>query len=193
MRSFLFEILETILIALAVFLIVRTSFQTVQVQGLSMDPTLTHGQYLIVNKLVYFNLSFLPNQGNVDSQDGRIPFFHDPSPGDLIVFHLSDDPERDLVKRVVGVPGDLVRIVNGFVYVNDLLLQEPYVANRGSSFLSPEIIRPGHYFVLGDNRAASSDSRLLGQIPQANIAGKAWLTFWPIVNFGTLRAASELP
>ena len=166
MRSFLFEILETILIALAVFLIVRTSFQTVQVQGLSMDPTLIHGQYLIVNKLVYFNLPFLPSEDHIDSQERRIPFFHDPSPGDLIVFHLSDDRERDLVKRIIGVPGDMVTIVNGFVYVNDRLLHEPYVANRGSSFLSPEFISPGHYFVLGDNRSASSDSRLLGQIPQ---------------------------
>ena len=192
MRSFLFEILEIILLALAVFLIVRTSIQTVRVDGLSMDPTLSHGQYLIVNKLVYFNVPFLPSKEHIDSENRSFPLFHYPSPGDLIVFHLSDAPDRDLVKRVIGVPGDTVRLVNGFVYVNDRLLQEPYVANRGSSFVSPEIIRPGHYFVLGDNRVASSDSRDLGQIPQTNIVGKAWLTFWPIANFGTLGTANGL-
>ena len=192
MRSFFFEILETILIALAVFLIVRTSIQTVRVDGLSMDPTLTHGQYLMVNKLVYFNFSFLPIEDRTDSGTRRISIFQYPSPGDLIVFHSSDEADKDLVKRVIGVPGDMVRMVDGFVYVNDQLLQEPYVANRGSSFVSPEIIRPGHYFVLGDNRTASSDSRFLGQIPRSNIVGKVWLTFWPIANFGTLRSTNGL-
>ncbi|MEC9140915.1 MAG: signal peptidase I [Chloroflexota bacterium] len=192
MRSFFFEILETILIALAVFLIVSTSIQTVRVQGLSMDPTVTHGQFLLVNKLVSFDFSFLPSEEHIDSDNSRISLFSYPSPGDLIVFHLSDDPERDMVKRVIGVPGDMVRMVDGFVYVNDILLQEPYVTNRGSSFVSPEIIRSGHYFVLGDNRTASSDSRLVGQIPQSNIVGKVWLTFWPIANFGTLRATNGL-
>lgn len=192
MRSFFFEILETILIALAVFLIVSTSIQTVRVQGLSMDPTVTHGQFLLVNKLVSFDFPFLSSEEHIDSDNSRISLFSYPSAGDLIVFHLSDDPERDMVKRVIGVPGDMVRMVDGFVYVNDILLQEPYVANRGSSFVSPEIIRSGHYFVLGDNRTASSDSRFVGQIPQSNIVGKVWLTFWPIANFGTLRATNGL-
>ena len=192
MRSFFFEILETILIAMAVFLIVSTSIQTVRVQGLSMDPTVTHGQFLLVNKLVSFDFPFLSSEEHIDSDNSRISLFSYPSAGDLIVFHLSDDPERDMVKRVIGVPGDMVRMVDGFVYVNDILLQEPYVANRGSSFVSPEIIRSGHYFVLGDNRTASSDSRFVGQIPQSNIVGKVWLTFWPIANFGTLRATNGL-
>ena len=192
MRSFFFEILETILIAMAVFLIVSTSIQTVRVQGFSMDPTVTHGQFLLVNKLVSFDFPFLSSEEHIDSDNSRISLFSYPSAGDLIVFHLSDDPERDMVKRVIGVPGDMVRMVDGFVYVNDILLQEPYVANRGSSFVSPEIIRSGHYFVLGDNRTASSDSRFVGQIPQSNIVGKVWLTFWPIANFGTLRATNGL-
>ena len=192
MRSFFFEILETILIALAVFLIVRTSIQTVRVDGVSMNPTLTHGQYLMVNKLVYFNFPFLANEEHTDSDTRRISIFQYPSPGDLIVFNSSEAADRDLVKRVIGVPGDMVRMVDGFVYVNDQLLPEPYVTNRGSSFVSPEIIRSGHYFVLGDNRTASSDSRLVGQIPQSNIVGKVWLTFWPIANFGTLRATNGL-
>ena len=192
MRSFVFEILETILLALAVFLIVQTSVQTVRVEGLSMDPTLTHGQILIVNKLVYINPPFVSGEGLNHSEERRIPFFRSPSFGDLIVFHLEDDPERDLIKRVIGVPGDTVRVTNGFVYVNNRIIQEPYVANRGGTFASPEIIRPGHYFVLGDNRQASSDSRLLGQIPQGNIVGKAWLTLWPFPDFGPLRIANGI-
>ena len=191
-RSFLFEILETILLALAVLLIVRTSFQTVRVDGLSMEPTLTHGQFLIVNKLAFIDLPFFSVEATNDVENGGIPFFDYPSVGDLIVFHISDDPERDLVKRVIGVPGDKVGMVNGFVYVNDRLLLEPYVENRGSGFFIPETIRPGHYFVLGDNREASSDSRLLGQISQSNIVGKIWLSFWPFSNLGTLSTANGM-
>ena len=186
MRSYLFEILETILIALAVFLIVHTSIQTVRVQGVSMDPTLTHDQHLIVNKLVYQNLPYLSGGRNSNPGNRRIPFFHLPTLGDVIVFHLPDDQKRDLVKRVIGVPGDIVGIVNGVVYVNGSPLQEPYIANRDTSNFSPLLIRPGHYFVLGDNRTASSDSRLLGQIPRDNIVGKAWFSYWPLFKFGTL-------
>ena len=91
MRSFFFEILETILIALAVFLIVSTSIQTVRVQGLSMDPTVTHGQFLLVNKLVSFDFPFLSSEEHIDSDNSRISLFSYPSAGDLIVFHLSDD------------------------------------------------------------------------------------------------------
>ena len=186
MRSYLFEILETTLMALAVFLIVHTSIQTVRVQGVSMDPTLTHDQHLIVNKLVYQNLSFLSGGTNNNPGNRRIPFFHLPTLGDVIVFHLPDDANRDLVKRVIGVPGDIVGIVNGVVYVNGLPLQEPYITHRGTGNFSPLLIRPGHYFVLGDNRTASSDSRLFGQIPQDTIVGEAWFSYWPLSKLGTL-------
>ena len=186
MRSYLFEILETTLMALAVFLIVHTSIQTVRVQGVSMDPTIAHGQHLIVNKLVYQNLPYQSGEANNNLGNRRIPFFHLPTLGDVIVFHLPDDPTRDLVKRVIGVPGDIVAVVNGVVYVNGLPLQEPYITNRDTGYFSPLLIRPGHYFVLGDNRVASSDSRLLGQIPQGNIVGKAWFSYWPLSKFGTL-------
>ena len=192
MRNYLFEILETILMALAVFLIVHTSIQTVRVQGVSMDPTLTHGQHLIVNKLVYQILPYQPGGTNINLGNRRIPFFHLPTLGDVIVFHLPDDPTRDLVKRVIGVPGDIVGMVNGVVYVNELPLHEPYITNRHTGYASPVLIRPGHYFVLGDNRKASSDSRLLGQIPRDNITGKVWFAYWPLSNFGTLRLAKGL-
>ena len=189
MRSYLFEILETILMGLAVYIIVSTSIQTVKVDGESMDPTLEHGQHLIVNKIVYLNLPFQFRDGSVNSGADRFLFFSNPSFGDMIVFHLAEQPTRDLVKRVIGVPGDIVSMQNGVVYVNGLLLQEPYINHRGNDQVIPTLVQPGHYYVLGDNRVASSDSRLLGQIPQENIVGKAWLAYWPLSNFGTLRSA----
>ncbi|SVC09857.1 uncharacterized protein METZ01_LOCUS262711, partial [marine metagenome] len=178
--------------ALAVFLIVHTSVQTVRVEGVSMGSTLNHGQFLIVNKLAYKNLSFQSREPSSTLGNRRFPLFHFPILGDVIVFHLPDDPTRDLIKRVIGVPGDTVGIENGVVYVNGLPLQESYIRTRDTGYLSPVLIRPAHYFVLGDNRKASSDSRLLGQIPLDNIVGEAWLSYWPLSNFGTLSSVKRL-
>jgi len=187
-RGFLFESLETVLLALVVFLILQASVQNFRVEGISMDPTLAHGQYLLVNKLVYEPLPFQSADGtDAESQRWLFPF-HAPQQGDVIVFHEPNDPSRDFVKRVIGVPGDTVELRFGIVYVNDLPLDEPYLVKRDTSNLAPVFVQQGFYFVLGDNRAVSYDSRELGPIPQENIVGRAWFSYWPLPSIKALSA-----
>ena len=193
MRGFLFESLETILLALAVFLVLQASVQNFRVEGISMDPTLAHGQYLLVNKLVYEPVPFQSveasdGQGSVGVQSWIYPF-HAPQHGDVIVFHEPDDPTRDFVKRVIGVPGDTVEMRSGVVYVNGALVPEPYLVKRDASNLAPVMVPAGHYYVLGDNRPVSYDSRELGPIPQENIVGKAWFSYWPLAKLDFLSSA----
>lgn len=188
MRGFLFESLETVLLALVVFLILQASVQNFRVEGISMDPTLAHGQYLLVNKLVYEPLPFQSADGtDAESQRWLFPF-HAPQQGDVIVFHEPNNPSRDFVKRVIGVPGDTVELRFGIVYVNDLPLDETYLVKRDTSNLAPVFVQQGFYFVLGDNRAVSYDSRELGPIPQENIVGKAWFSYWPLPSIEALSA-----
>lgn len=197
MRGLLFESLETILLALAVFLVLQASVQNFRVEGISMDPTLNNGQYLLVNKLVYEPVPFRSLKaadGRTSSGGQRWVFpFHAPQQGDVIVFHEANNPEgNDFVKRVIGVPGDIVEIQFGTVYVNGILLDEPYLVKRDTSSLAPVVVQVGHYFVLGDNRPVSYDSRELGPIPQETIVGKAWFSYWPLSKIDILSSALAL-
>ena len=189
MRGFLFESLETIFFALAVFLVLQSSVQNFRVEGTSMDPTLTHGQFLLVNKLVYQPIPFKGEDLSAN-QRWLIPL-HAPQKGDVVVFH---EPSQgsDFVKRVIGVPGDIVELRFGMVYVNGVVLPEIYLFKRDSSNHPPVVVRQGYYFVLGDNRSVSYDSRELGPIPLENIVGKAWLTYWPLSDMDTLGAGLAL-
>ena len=193
MRGFLFESLETVLLALAVFLVLQASVQNFRVDGDSMDPTLVSGQYLLVNKLVYEPVPFQSveasnGQTTGGAQSWIFPF-HPPQQGDVIVFHAPGDPDKDFVKRVVGLPGDTVEMRLGEVYVNGTLLPEPYLVKRDTANLAPTEVPPGHYFVLGDKRSVSYDSRELGPIPQENIVGKAWFSYWPLSKLDFLSSA----
>jgi signal peptidase I len=109
--------------------------------------------------------------------------------GDLVVFHYPKDPRESYIKRVVGLPGDSVRIVLGEVYVNGKKLDEPYVldAYRGHDSMDMEVIPPEHYFVLGDHRNSSSDSRSWGYVARDEIYGKAVLVYWPLAKIGRVR------
>ena len=192
MRGFLFESLETILLALAVLLILQASVQNFHVEGISMDPTLVHGQYLLVNKLVYEPIPFQSeDEPAAQSQSWLIPF-HPPQQGDVIVFHEPNDSSRDFVKRVIAIPGDTVELRFGFVYVNGLQLDEPYLVKRDTSNLPPVPVKKGFYFVLGDNRSASYDSRELGPIPRESIVGKASILYWPLPRFDVLSAVLSI-
>jgi signal peptidase I len=181
------ELTQTLVLAILIFLLVRTVAQNFRVEGPSMEPGLHDGQYLLVNKAVYFNLAdvakFVPF---LHVNDGDTKFlFHGPQRGDVIVFRYPRDPDRDFIKRVIGLPGDRVRVVDGVVYVNDVALEEDYIsAPAGRDLEEEEIVPPGNYFVLGDNRPNSSDSRSWGFVPQDNIIGKAMLTYWPLSDLG---------
>ncbi len=157
-----------------------------------MVPTLEGGQYVLVNKLVYFHFG----SRNVNrvipfvkvTEGGTAYPFHPPNQGDVIVFRAPQDVSRDFVKRVIGTPGDTVEIIDGDVFVNGEALDEPYVTNKDSFTMAPRKVPEGAFFVLGDNRRASDDSRKWGFVPQENIIGMAWVTYWPLTQWQVFQS-----
>lgn len=197
MKSVFLETLETVLVAMVVFLALQASIQNFRVEGYSMEDTLGNGQYLLVNKLVYFRLPsgiigrVLSAGGEGTSEPSFV--FRAPRRGDVVVFRppRSDDP--DYVKRVIGVPGDVVSMHAGQVYINGERLEEPYLTNRDRYTMEPVVVPPESVFVLGDNRPVSADSRGFGTVPWENIVGRAWLIFWPLDQWSVIGAAGEQP
>ncbi len=153
------ELLETLVLTLVIFLLVRFAAPNFRIEGSSMEPNFHDGQYLFVNRLVYL--------------------LHPPERGDVIVFVPPSSTSRDYIKRVIGLPGDRVEIVDGRVLINGQPLAEPYPLNRGTGSFNPVTVGPDEYFVLGDNRDFSSDSRSWGMLAAKKIIGKAWITYWP--------------
>jgi signal peptidase I len=189
-KTWIRELVETGLLALLVFLSVRASFQNFKVDGSSMYPTLEDGQFLIVNKLVYSEVDveklgkFIPF---VEAgEDAKRNVFHGPQRGDIVVLQDPRKPETDLIKRVIGLPGETVEIVGGKVYINDLQLEEPYITSPWNDTKPKILIPDGEYYVLGDNRDNSLDSRSsqVGLVPGDLIIGKAMLSYWPRDKFG---------
>jgi signal peptidase I len=158
------------------FVAIRGVVQNFRVEGPSMLPTLESGQYLWVNKAAYLTV------------DGRHPL-GGPQRGDIAVLRPPNE-NVDLIKRVIGLPGDRVRIGRGEVYVNGHKLDEPYLQFTGSySFPTngQELVVPdGQYFVLGDNRPNSRDSHMGWFAPAENLVGRAWLSYWPPAAWGML-------
>jgi signal peptidase I len=152
------------LVSAAVYatLIVTFGFQVARVDGLSMAPTLEDHDRLIVNKLVYE--------------------IGDPRPGDIVMLYYPLNPEKMFVKRVIAREGDTVRIVDGRVYVNDVPLHDDYVPAefRSHDDWGPQVIQQGYYFVMGDHRNNSSDSRHWGPVPKKYIVGKVKVRWWPL-------------
>jgi signal peptidase I len=186
------ELVETLILALAIFIAVRAVVQNFRVEGSSMDPTYATGQYVLVNKALYARVDlealsrFLPF---IDTDGGDRYLFRGPRRGEVIVFHppLEHSYDRDFIKRVIGLPGDHVQVKDGRVYVNDRELVEPYLRNAqtfcGGQWCDVRL-GPDEYFVMGDNRTNSSDSRLWGPVPAANVIGKAWMVYLPLQDFG---------
>ena len=184
------EFFEAVLLALVVFLVIQTSVQNFKVDGPSMNPTLEHGQFLLVNKVVYFkidleNLSRIIPFWRVDNTRERFAV-HPPERGEVIVFHYPKDPKRDFVKRVIGVPGDKISIREGTVWVNGAAISEPYITAHDNSNMSELKVEQKNYFVLGDNRPGSSDSRKGWRVPEENILGKVWIVYWPLSSWALL-------
>jgi signal peptidase I len=191
------ELVETLLLAVLIFLAIAGipdwvpgargggALQNFRVEGQSMEPSLDNGEYLIVNKLTYaeIDLSFLDWLPFYDSGDNPVHHLWDsPSRGDVIVFRAPTNLTRDFIKRIIGVPGDTVEINReaGSVMVNGERLDEPYIRGEttcGGS-CGPWVVPEGAYFVMGDNRQNSSDSRQGWFVPEGNIIGKALITYW---------------
>ena len=159
----------------------------------SMVPTLKYGDRVLVNKFIYRFTE--PERGDVvvfkSVEGGRLPPEENPI-GRLIGFFRNDGPDRaprqDLIKRVVGVPGDEISVRGGRLFVNGEPQREPYVNKKypDRSFYAPTTVPEGHVFAMGDNRANSQDSRIFGPVPKENIEGEAFLRFWPLGRIGLL-------
>lgn len=163
------ELVESLLVALIVVLIVReTLIQPSIVPTISMVPTLKVGDRLFVNRVIYY--------------------YSQPKRGDIIVFPSPDDDGKDYVKRCIGLPGDKIEIKNGIVFVNDKQFIVPGAnIQEDHAYYGPHTVYEGHYFVLGDNRAHSYDSRAWGFVKEEDVIGKAWFTFWPMHQIRVIR------
>lgn len=157
LKQFLTDLLETLILAAVLFFAINAVSARVRVDGFSMRPTLQDGEYVLVNRLTYR--------------------FDTPQRGDIIVFR-SPVSDQDLIKRVIGLPGDRVQIYNGMVSVNGQELNEPYIA-AAPAYNGEWNVIEGELFVLGDNRNDSSDSHAWGLLPLDNVIGKAVLIYWP--------------
>ena len=185
------EFIEAAFLALLFFSILRVSIENFRVVGASMQETLEEGEYLLVNKLVYLRIDLqrlaqLTPFWDVEEEDVLFAF-DPPQRGDVIVFRAPREPDRNFVKRVIGLPGEEVTIRNGTVYVDGRPLHEPYITNPALRE-TQRFPRLGErdYFVLGDNRSGSNDSRDWGPVPLENVIGKVWLTYWPFSDLGLL-------
>ena len=159
-------------LVLALFIagvIILFFYQPVKVEGTSMMPRLTDQERIFINKFVY-----------------RLGPIHR---GDVVVFRFPRDPSKSYIKRVIGLPGDTVRMVDGELFVNGTKLQEPYILPeyRGHQTLLPSKVGEGEFYVLGDHRNSSNDSRAWGTVPRDFIYGKAELVYWPIGRWGLLE------
>lgn len=157
-KRFLLDIFETLALAVILFVGINAVSARVRVDGNSMLPTLENGEFVLVSKLSYT--------------------FGDFSRGDIIVFHFPLNPEEELIKRVIGLPGDHVSVRDGQVYVNDNLLDEAYTT-QPPNYSGDWVVTEDHLFVLGDNRNNSNDSKDWGLLPHENVVGKAVLIYWP--------------
>lgn len=161
-----YDILETAILTLLIFLLIRTVAQNFRIEGYSMEPNLHAGQYLIINKIIYH--------------------IHPPERGDIIVFEYPKSPNRDFIKRVIGLPGETVEIRQGCLLINGEPMEEPYLPKPGTYSWGPAVVGEDEFFVLGDNRNSSSDSHTWGMLPKENIIGKAWISYWPPKYWGIL-------
>lgn len=187
------EIIQLALIALLIFLLVRTVVLSFRVVGSSMIPNLHSGQALLVNRNAYFSfdtwalVDWLPW---VDHEDPNIiHLFSPPQRGDIVILKRPDNSgTTPLVKRIIGLEGETIELKDDGVYINGQRLDEPYLDTTsmcaGQPDCGPFEVPEGHVFVLGDNRSNSRDSPDFGPVPIDNIIGKAWLSYWPLNDFG---------
>ena len=163
------EVVETVVLALVIFLLIRQVVQNYRIESHSMRPNFEEGQFILVNKLA-FKLGA-------------------PSRGDVIIFHNPNNPQEDYIKRVIGLPGDTVEVRGQMVYINNRPLPEEFPHNRfaPNSFFGPVVVEADHLIVMGDNRPNSTDSRAFGPLSEDLIVGKAWVRVWPISQFGLIQ------
>ncbi|MEW5807340.1 MAG: signal peptidase I [Acidobacteriota bacterium] len=173
-KSVVRDYFETIVICVIFVLFSRAFvFQQSKIPTGSMEDTLLIGDYIMVNRFVYSPTSF-------DFEKKILPM-RDVKRQDVIVFKFPEEPEFDYIKRVIGLPGDIVEVRDGIAFVNGEKLNEPYIADRyrdPHSYFPPTVVPPDSYFVLGDHRNNSRDSRYFGFVPRSFIKGRAFIIWW---------------
>jgi len=157
-KRFLLDILETLVLAIILYFGINAVSARVRVDGFSMNPTLQDGEYILINKLAY--------------QLGE------PMRGDIVVFVFPVNPEEDLIKRIIGLPGDIISVQDGVLSINGVVMDEPYI-NAPPAYDGTWHVTEGELFVLGDNRNDSRDSHQWGLLPVENVIGRAVLIYWP--------------
>lgn len=171
------ELLETVLLTIIIFLLIRNVVQNFRVEGNSMEPNFSDRQFLIVNRFAYCpGLHLDVPFTNLHWQ--RVWCIWEPSRGDVIVFHAPDQ-DKDYIKRVVGLPGETIEVDKGQVLIDGQVLQEPYDTRHSTRDTGPVTLRPDELFVMGDNRPNSRDSRSWGPLTMDAVVGKAILSYWP--------------
>ncbi|MFQ5855012.1 MAG: signal peptidase I [Anaerolineae bacterium] len=153
------DIVEAGAMALFLFVLLQATVQNTVVEGQSMEPNLMDGQRLLVNKLAYR--------------------FGEPARGDIVVIKSPRGTREKLIKRIVGLPGEMIELRGGRVYINGRQIEEYYHPNVGMRPFPPTVIPPDHYFLLGDNRDHSGDSRVWGSVSNDLIIGRVWVSLWP--------------
>jgi len=171
--SLLREFAEVVVLAIILYFGISFAVQAVHVEGLSMFATLDDNDYLIANKIDY-----------------RL---HPPQRGDIVILRPPTDNSKDFIKRVIALPGERLLIRDGVVYINGHKLDEPYLPEAWTVFnnwggTDGVVMGPDQYFVMGDNRNKSQDSRSFGPITRDRIDGRAWFRIWPLDHFGNIYA-----
>lgn len=168
------EVLETVVLSLIIFLLMRQVVQNYRIESQSMEPNFCEGQFILVNKLAYV--------------------LGEPKRGDVVVFNNPSNQDEDYIKRIIGLPGDTLTIRNEQVFINGVeeanVIKEPYLRHQipERDNIGPLVIEPDRLWVMGDNRPNSSDSRgSVGQLSQDLLVGKAWLRVWPFDRWGLVQ------
>jgi signal peptidase I len=163
------ELLETAALIILLYALVNLATARFIVEGVSMEPNFQTGQYLIVSRVNYL--------------------FGSPARGDIVVFHYPRNPDEDYIKRLIGLPGDVVEIRDAQVYINGELLDEPYINEACQPARCRDErweLASDEYFVMGDNRNHSSDSRVFDAVNERYIVGEALVRYWPLQDIGLL-------
>jgi signal peptidase I len=162
---------ETLLFAAVLFLAIRFALPNFRIEGASMEPNFHDGQHIFANHIEYF---FRPLER-----------------GDVIVFEPPSAASRDFIKRVIGLPGERVEVINGAVHINGEPLAEPYPQSPATYSYGPVTVGPNEYFVLGDNRSNSNDSHSWGMLPADKVIGRVWLIYFPLDQIGFVPTYSD--
>lgn len=157
-KRFLLDVLETLILAVVLYFGINAVSARVRVDGFSMRPTLQDGEYILINKLAYK--------------------LGEPMRGDIVVFVFPVNPEEDLIKRIIGLPGDTITVLDGVLSINGVVMNEPYIS-APPAYDGTWQVAEGELFVLGDNRNDSRDSHQWGLLPIENVIGRAVLIYWP--------------